>query len=45
MMDRRVAEQAEGVDIRRSIGGDQLALLDPILLLGYPRVPHLADAE
>ena len=42
VVDPRQAQEAKGVDIRRAIGGDQLVLLDPILLLDYL---HIAPSE
>lgn len=33
-----IADEAKGVEIRRAIGGERVALLDPILLLDHPSI-------
>lgn len=38
-----LADEAKGVTIRRAIGGERLAILDPFILLDHPVVPSGSD--
>ncbi len=44
VMEPKEAAEAEGVLIRRTIGSEQLVLLDPLLLLDHLTVPPSSDA-
>jgi hypothetical protein len=45
VMDPKEVHEAKNVNIRRTIGGEQLVLLDPILLLDYLHVPPSQTAH
>jgi hypothetical protein len=44
-MDPLVADEAKGVDIRRTVGSERLVLLDPFLLLDHLTIPPAGQGD